>query len=159
MKRIVLSVLLLSVSGAAFAEAPGGPNCGWGNALFKGQSGLASHVVASFTNGIFGNNSFGMTSGTNGCSTDGSLTYGGGAVTIGAVMDEFSEDVAQGDGEALTAVAISFGVTEEDRPLFKQVMHENFSTVFPSDQVTAEEVASSVITLMHEDKVLAKYVS
>jgi len=158
MKRIILTVLLLSASGAAFADAPGGPDCGWGNALFKGSSGLASHVVASFTNGIFGNNSFGMTSGTNGCNTDGALTYGGESM-VGAVMDEFSEDVARGDGEALTAVAVSLGITEEDRPLFKQVMHDNFDTMFPSDQVTAEEVTASIITLMHDDKVLAKYVS
>ena len=158
MKRIILAVLLLNVSGVALAEAPGGPSCGWGNALFDGQSGLGVHIIASITNGTSGNNTFGMTSGTNGCATDGKLTYGGNSL-VGAVMDEFSEDVARGDGEALTAVAVSLGITEEDRPLFKQVMHDNFDTMFPSDQVTAEEVTASIITLMHDDKVLAKYVS
>ena len=78
---------------------------------------------------------------------------------VGAVMDEFSEDVARGDGEALTAVAISMGITEEDRVVFKQVMHENFDTMFPSDDVTAREVTDSIIALMLEDEVLAKYVS
>jgi len=158
MKRIILAVLLLNVSGVALAEAPGGPSCGWGNALFDGQSGLGVHIIASITNGTSGNNTFGMTSGTNGCATDGKLTYGGNSL-VGAVMDEFSEDVARGDGEALTAVAVSLGVSEDDRPVFKQVMHENFSTMFPSDQVTAEEVTTSIISLMREDEVLAKYVS
>ncbi len=158
MKRIILTALLLSFSGAAFAEAPGGPDCGWGNALFKGQSGLGSHLIASLTNGSTGNATFGMTSGTNGCGTDGTLTYGGNSL-VAAIMDEFSEDVARGDGEALTAVAVSLGVTEEDRPVFKQVMHDNFTTMFSSDQVTAEEVTVSIISLMREDRVLAKYVS
>lgn len=160
MKRIILAVFLMNASGAALADAPGGPNCGWGNMLFEGQTGLVMHLLATITNGSTGNNTFGMTSGTNGCSTDGALTYGGKAmVNISAVMDEFSEDVARGDGEALTAVAVSFGVSAEDRPVFNQVMHDNFSTVFPSEQVTAEEVTVSIITLMSEDQVLAKYVS
>jgi len=158
MKRIILAVLLINVSGAAFAVAPGGPNCGWGNALFEGQSGLGIHLLATITDGTSGNATFGMTSGTNGCSTDGTLTYGGKSM-VSALMDEFSEDVARGDGEALTAVAVSLGVTEEDRSVFNQVMHDNFITMFPSDQVTAEEVTASIITLMRDDSVLAKYVS
>jgi hypothetical protein len=158
MKRIILTTLLLSVSGSAFADAAGGPGCGWGQALFKGSSGLATHVVAATTNGISANNTFGMTSGTNGCDTSGSLTYGGEAM-VGAVMDEFSEDVARGDGEALTAVSVSLGISEDDRLLFKQVMHDNFTTMFPSDDVTAREVTDTIIALMLEDEVLAKYVS
>ena len=77
MKRILLGTLMTIASASAFAVAPGGPNCGWGNMLFKGQSGLPSHFVASTTNGTSGNATFGMTSGTNGCSTNGTLTYGG----------------------------------------------------------------------------------
>lgn len=158
MKRIILTALFLTVSGTAFAEAPGGPDCGWGNMLFDGKAGLGSHFLASWTNGTSGNATFGMTSGTNGCSPNGTLTYGGKGL-VGAVMDEFGKDVARGDGEALTAVAVSLGVAAEDRALFKQVMHDNFDTMFPSDQVTAEEVTASIISLMREDTVLSKYVS
>lgn len=75
MKRILLGSLFAIASANAFAEAPGGPGCGWGNMLFKGQRGLASHLVASTTNGSSGNATFGMTSGTNGCRTDGALSY------------------------------------------------------------------------------------
>jgi hypothetical protein len=99
-----------------------------------------------------------MTSGTNGCSTNGKLTYGGKSL-IGAVMDEFGEDVARGDGEALTAVAVSMGVSDADRPLFKSVMHENFSTLFPSSDVTAEQVSDTIVELMRSNEQLAKYVS
>jgi hypothetical protein len=158
MKRIIFTALLMSFSGGAFAAAAGGAGCGWGQALFKGSSGLAVHVVAATTNGISANNTFGMTSGTNGCDTSGTLNYGGEAM-VGAVMDEFSEDVARGDGEAMTAVAVSLGITEEDRPQFKQVMHDNFTAMFPSEDVTAREVTDTIISLMLEDEVLAKYVS
>ena len=116
------------------------------------------HVVAATTNGISANNTFGMTSGTNGCDTSGTLSYGGEAM-VGAVMDEFSEDVARGDGEALTAVAVALSIEEDDRALFKQVMHDNFDSLFPSEDVTAREVTDSIIALMLEDETLAKYVS
>ena len=77
MKKCIASIILLTASSTAFAEAPGGPNCGWGNMLFDGTSGLGNHVFASTTNGTSGNATFGMPSGTNGCSANGTLTYGG----------------------------------------------------------------------------------
>ena len=95
MKKLLLGTLLVAISSTALAEAPGGPSCGWGNMLFKGQRGMASHFVASTTNGTSGNATFGMTSGTNGCSTNGTLTYGGKPMLVGSnMMDELSEDMA-----------------------------------------------------------------
>lgn len=158
MKRVLIVATLLGMSGAAMAEAPGGPNCGWGNMLMDGQSGLGAHIIASLTNGTSGNATFGMTTGTNGCSANGKLTYGGKSL-VGAVMDEFSEDVARGDGEALTAVAVAMGVEESDRALFKQVMHDNFASLFPSADVTAEQVSERVVELMRANDQLAHYVS
>jgi len=157
MKKLVLGAVILAASSSAFAEAPGGPNCGWGNMLFEGQSGMAPHFLASTTNGTSGNASFGMTTGTNGCSTDGKLTYGGKQM-VGAMFDEFSADVAVGEGEALTAVAVAYGVSKEDRAAFAELAHKNFSVLFPSEKVTADEVTASLETLMKSDATLSKYV-
>lgn len=49
MKRILLGTLFTVVSLNAMAEAPGGPNCGWGNMLFEGQRGTPAHFLASTT--------------------------------------------------------------------------------------------------------------
>ena len=157
MKKLVTAAVLLVASSAAFAEAPGGPNCGWGNMLFNGDSGLGPHFGASTTNGTSGNATFGMTSGTNGCSTDGKITYGGKAM-INSMLDEFSSDVAAGQGDALTAVAVAYGVAKEDRAAFASLAHDNFSTLFPSENVTADEVTASLETLMKGDAQLSKYV-
>lgn len=156
-KKTLVSAILLTASSASFAVAPGGPGCGWGNMLFEGSSG-PMHFLASTTNGTSGNATFGMTSGTNGCSTAGTLTYGGKSL-IASIMGEFSEDVAQGQGEAVNAVAISMGVEKADRQHFAQVMHDNFSTLFPSAEVTSDEVYDNVISVMQSDETLSKYAS
>lgn len=158
MKKIIGSALLIVASSSAHAVAPGGGGCGWGNLLFDGQSGPAPHILAVTTNGTSGNNTFGMTTGTNGCSTDGSIGYSGKSL-FANIMSEFSEDVAAGEGEALNAVAVIMGVQPEDRDTFAQVTHENFNVLFPSENVTAEEVMSSLQAVMKSDARLAKYVS
>jgi len=156
MKKLLTGAILLTASSSAFAVAPGGPNCGWGNMLFEGDSGPV-HFLATTTNGTSGNKTFGMTSGTNGCSMSGSLTYGGKSM-LGSIMDEFSQDVAMGQGEALNAVAVMMGVAKEDRDTFAKVTHDNFATLFPSESVTAEEVLASLEGIMKADSKLAKYV-
>jgi site-specific recombinase XerD len=78
-------------------------------------------------------------------------------IDVSMIMDEFSEDIARGNGEALTAVAVSLGVTEADRALFKATMHNNFDSIFPSENVTTEHVVSTMFTLMKNDKELVKY--
>lgn len=155
-KEVLLAAALTLGSGSAMAEAPGGPGCGWGNLLFDGQSGMGPHFGATTTNGTSGNKTFGMTSGTNGCSVDGTLTYGGTSM-ISGIMDEFSEDVARGHGEALDAVAVMMGIEKSDRGIFAQVVHENFSTIFPHDRVTAQDVTESLIAVIKADARLAKY--
>ncbi|NPU93555.1 MAG: DUF3015 domain-containing protein [Gammaproteobacteria bacterium] len=160
MKKVLIGALLLGTSSLAMAEAPGGPSCGWGNMVFKGQSGMGPHFLASITNGTSGNATFGMTTGTNGCSVSGTLSYGGKAmVNLSAIMDEFIEDAANGQGEAMTAMAVSMGVQPEDRAAFAQAVHTNFDSIFPTADVTAEQVYSSIVDVMKADARLAKYVS
>ena len=159
MIRIIAGLALLSASSVALAGAAGGDaGCGWGNALFKGQSGTANHVLAGITNATFGNNTFGMTTGTNGCDTSGRLGYGGRSA-VSAIMDEFSEDVARGEGDALSTVAVLYGVEPSDRDTFARVMHENFVVIFPSEDVTTDQVIASIEQLMKADPVLAKYIA
>ena len=159
-KRMLIAASLMSLSLGAAAEAPGGPSCGWGNMLFAGNSGMAFHFLASTTNGTSGNATFGMTSGTNGCSVHGKLTYGGKSLLAqSSVMEEFTQDVARGDGEAMNAVAVSMGVPAESRPAFAEVMHQNFNTLFPTADVTSDQVYTTMVELMKTDARLKPYAS
>jgi len=155
----IIGATLLVCSSTAIADAPGGPNCGWGNMILEGKTGLANHMFALTTNGTSGNATFGMTFGTNGCSVEGPLTYGGDSmVWFDGILDEYSTDVALGNGEALEAVAVMIGVQTEDRAHFNEVMHENFALLFPSIDATAQDVMNSMVIVMAEDEKLNKYV-
>lgn len=158
MKKLLAGAAMLTISSASFAVAPGGPGCGWGNLLMEGKAGIGPHFLATTTNGTSGNATFGMTSGTNGCSTSGTITYGGKSM-IGAVMDEFSQDVAVGEGEALTAVAVAMQIAPADRAHFNEVLHDNFAALFPNADVTAEQVHTAVVSVMKQDTRLQAYVS
>ncbi|MBO3276784.1 DUF3015 domain-containing protein [Pseudomonas schmalbachii] len=158
MKRILLATLLASASAGAFAAAPGSDGCGWGNMLFKGQRGVATHVLAATTNGSSGNNTFGMTTGTNGCHTNGALTYGGKPMIIlSSIMDELSEDMAKGNGEALTTYAVVLGVQPEDRAHFAEVTQAHFAQIFDKSDVTAADVYANTQAVLKQDARLAKY--
>ncbi|MDQ8036296.1 MAG: DUF3015 domain-containing protein [Pedobacter sp.] len=159
MKKVILAAALLGSSVTAFAEAPGGPGCGWGNLLFKGQNGLPIHLLATLVNGTSGNATFGMTTGTNGCSTSGNLTYNGKSLLgMTGVLEEVAQDMAAGQGEALTALSVSMGIPTAERTHFNAVMHQNFSAIFTSKDVTAGEVADNITAVMQKDEKLAKFI-
>lgn len=67
-KLIALAVAVVAPT-LVHADNVGG--CGWGSKLFDGQQGVAPQVLAVTTNGTSGNQTFGITSGTSGCSQDG----------------------------------------------------------------------------------------
>lgn len=158
MKKMIFAAALLSSSTLVHADAAGGPGCGWGNMLFEGQSGLPMHLLATLVNGTSGNATFGMTTGTNGCDTSGSLTYSGKSLlAMNGVLEEVAQDMATGEGEALTALSVSMGVPAEERAHFNAVMHENFASIFTSEEVTAGEVADNIAAVMKKDAKLAKF--
>ena len=158
MRKTLLAVALIGTSFGAQANAPGGPGCGWGNMVFEGKSGLPVHLIATIVNGTSYNKTFGITSGTNGCNTDVALAYHGqNMLAQRGVLEEVAQDMAVGDGEALTALSVSMGIQPEDRGHFKKTMHENFNTIFSRDDVTADEVMSNIRNVMESDEKLATY--
>jgi hypothetical protein len=158
MKKIVTTTILASIASVSFAENSG-PGCGWGSMLFENQNGKASHILAATTNGTSGNNTFGMTSGTNGCDTTKTITYAGVSTVTYHNMDQLSEEMAQGHGEILSTIAALFGVQSEDTEVFMSVMKANYDSVYPNADVTSQQVVDQMVSIMQKDARLSKYLS
>lgn len=151
--------LSLSLSSLSKAEAPGGPDCGWGNMLFQGDKGFVPHTAAYLTNGLTSFNAFfGIVFGTNGCETDGVLTYTGEPMLgLNDMLDELAEDIARGSGEALSALSVAMKIEKKDRPHFEAVLHENFSEIFTDENINATEVMNNIARIISKDEQLKNY--
>lgn len=154
-KLIALSILL-AIPASAYADNVGG--CGWGSKLFDGQKGIFPQVLAVTTNGTSGNQTFGISSGTSGCSQDGAVKSAWKtAAFIDANMNRLALDASRGEGESITSLAALVGVTSEDNSAFASAMQNNFDAIFTGPSVSSTDVASALRNVLAADAGLSKY--
>jgi len=158
MKKLLVAVAVAAVVPAS-AMAAGENNignCGWGSKLFDGQSGIAPQVLAVTTNGTFGNQTFAITSGTSGCTQDGTVKSNWKtALFIDGNKEMLARDMSVGSGETLDSLAHLMGVEAQDRAAFNQVAKENLWKIFAADS-TADIVANFRQVLSANEQ-LARY--
>ncbi|WP_417545072.1 DUF3015 domain-containing protein [Marinobacter sp.] len=153
MKKLIAGAILLGASSMAFAQ----PGCGVGAMIWKGQSGVAPHVLAATTNATFGNQTFGMTTGTLGCQTNESVQSM--AMYMDSNIDKVARDMSRGSGENLETLAVLLGVEATDRDAFRQILQDNFAAVFPSSDTTSGEAVDAIVALLEKHESLSKYVA
>ena len=77
MKKLYLaSALAVVMAFSSNAMAVDSTGCGLGSMAWRGQSGVVPQILAVTTNGTFGNQTFGISSGTSGCDQNGRVTGG-----------------------------------------------------------------------------------
>jgi opacity protein-like surface antigen len=160
MKRILFAAVAVAAltTGAAHAANTNNVGCGLGTMAFKGQSGLGPQVMAVTTNGTSGNQTFGITSGTLGCTKNGVVDPPQAAAAFTASnIDNLARDAARGEGESLESLAETMGVEEQDKPAFFAMSKDNFSTIFASENDTAGDVLNAWYGVMAGDEVLKRY--
>lgn len=156
MKKALVAVVLAGLPGLALADNVG--QCGWGSKLFDGQKGLAPQVLAVTTNGTFGNQTFGITSGTSGCTQDGTVTSNWKtSMFIDGNKQRLARDMSIGSGETLDSLAHLMGVREEDRAQFNRAAQRNLARIFPSEDVPTEQIMLSLKQVLSSDSQLAQY--
>jgi len=159
MKKTLISVALLAGMSATSAfAAQENTGCGLGSMIFDGKSGVAPQVLAVTTNGTSGNQTFGITSGTLGCTQDGVVQSTQKlSMFTGSNMDKLARDMSVGHGESLETMASLMGIQDQDKATFYSVAQQNFDTIFSSDDVTAEQVLASLHDVMAKDETLSRY--
>ena len=103
---IMVFVLVLFSASMAFAVPEENCGCGLGSMILEGQDGLISQLAATVTNGISGNQTFGITTGTLGCEKADSIVMNEKVnIFVAENMDNLAIDIASGQGETLDALA------------------------------------------------------
>ena len=160
MKKILTVAAVLAVFPVA-AMAAGENNigsCGWGSKVFDGQSGVIPQVLAVTTNGTSGNQTFGITTGTSGCTADGAVRSNWKtAMFIDGNKVALQRDISTGSGEALDSLAHLLGVEAQDRVAFNRLAKDNLARIFPSEGVATEQVVGSLREVLASDARLARY--
>ena len=156
MKRLFMVVAVVAVSlvlaGSAFAAGQAHQNtgCGLGTMLFKGaaDNSVLLQTFQATTNGIYGNQTFGITTGTSDCAQPKNFANNERLNEfMVANMDNLARDIAQGRGETLDAFAELLGVPAEKRPEFYGQLQSGFSRIFTSPGVQMASVMDNISTV------------
>jgi len=133
-------------------------SCGWGSKLFDGQNGVGPQVLGATTNGTFGNQTFGITSGTSGCTQDGAVkSTWKTAMFIDGNKEKLARDMSLGQGETLDSLAKVMGVREEDKAAFFLATKENLGRIFATENASTDQILASLKEVLAENSTLARY--
>jgi hypothetical protein len=156
MKRVIAVVAVVALSlasvGVAFAagQARSNTGCGLGSMLFKNNADdkVLLQTFQATTNGIYGNQTFGITTGTSECQQPKNFVSNQQLNEfMVANMDNLARDIAQGRGETLDAFAELIGVPAEKRPEFYAQLQNGFAKIFTSPGVQMASVMDNISTV------------
>lgn len=158
MKKLLITLSLVAVLPTMAMAADNVGGCGVGSLIFKGQKGVAPQVLAVTTNGSFGNQTFGITTGTLGCTQDGMVTSNmKTAMFIDSNKDQLARDMSAGSGETLASLSHLLGIDSKDQAAFNRLAKDNVSRIFTSENVATEQVVASLRQVLASDANLSHY--
>jgi hypothetical protein len=157
---LVIGFVVLSLG---FAQAAGnpdnGPGCGLGKLAwmdYASQKQIAPQVMMATTNGTFGSQTFGISSGTSGCTNDGVIMKNKHVSLTSATFEDLGQQMAQGHGEHLASLARLLGIREQDQPAFFALVQEKYTTLMESGRTTPLAMLQALQAIMAQDPVLAR---
>lgn len=149
---LVLTIVgFLVISTMSISEAKegyGAAGCGLGSLVFGNEPGIVQ-VFAATTNGTFGSQTFGITTGTSNCEKQAKFASNERLNEfVSENMDNLAKDIAQGQGESLDTLAEILGISSEERESVYKKLQANFSNIFTSENVVSADVIDNIIVLI-----------
>jgi hypothetical protein len=146
-----VSMLFVAAEGAAHADGYGPAGCGLGAMLIGSKPGIVQ-IFAATTNGIFGNQTFGITSGTLGCGSSPAPGVASAKSYVETNRQSFAKDVARGQGETIANLSQLAGCADSSAVAAK--LQANFKTVFPTANTSDTQVSAATVNLLKSDTAL-----
>jgi len=161
---LMVSVVMLFVGmqvGLAVAANPDtGPGCGLGKlawADFKHQKNVGPQVLMATTNGTFGSQTFGISTGTSGCTNDGQVWAEHKVNVFAAInFENLSQEMAQGKGEHLASLATLMGVPAEHQAEFFAMTQERYASLVEAGETSPIAMVKALNDAVAAHPVLAK---
>lgn len=156
MKKIFVIVAVISLMFGSLAFAAGqaqqNTGCGLGAAAVgaQGDDSLLLQLVITFLNGISGNQTFGITSGTSECKAPTKIVENERTKEfVAANMDNLAKDIAVGHGESLDTFAELMKISDERRSEVYVKLQANFSSIFTSEEVESADVIDNIVAIIN----------
>ena len=148
-KQWIFGLLAGALFFATAAQAAGNhpmAGCGLAYMLFaKDDNSKGTQILAATTNGFFGAQIFGITSGTSGCTEDGMVSLEKELELFASInLNNLAEEMAKGSGEYVIAFAALLGADEKTQPIFLNFFQERYEVLFPSEETTAIEMLEAL---------------
>ncbi len=157
MKRVIVLVISMTILsyGVAFGAGDAHMNtgCGLGTMLFKNSAdnSVLLQVLQATTNGTFGNQTFGITTGTSECKRPAKFVKNERLNQFVAEnIDNLAKDIARGSGESLDTLAELMEIAPEARPEVYSRLQANFSNIFTSERVETADVIDNIVSIITE---------
>ena len=155
-KFVAITVTSLMMTPLVFAKGGSHPmaGCGLGYVLFASKdNSRPAQIFAATTNGTSGNQTFGITSGTLGCTESGMIAKNKQAEVYAEVnLRQLSHDIAIGKGESLDAFSKIVGVKDAGQEKFCQLLKSNYAVLFPNASASSTDFLSRLDKMMSDHR-------
>jgi len=145
MKKILISVIaVLALGTIGMANVNSQTGCGLGSMIIKDDSTAIMLALQATTNGISGNQTFGITSGTLGCKKTEFVMNEMAEEFVASNMDILAKEIAIGHGESINTLAELLHV--EDTATFSASLQTNYNAIYTSQKVQMSDVLDNIAT-------------
>ena len=148
---LVVAAVAVTASASALAEGYGAAGCGLGSLVFEPSSGF-TQIFAATTNGTFGSQTFGITSGTSNCADT-----GGGSASARAFVETnrvaLAKDIARGSGETIDSLSRLAGCRASSAVGVS--LQQRFDHIFADVAASDAQVGDNVVQALRDDRSLA----
>jgi hypothetical protein len=161
---IALTIILVSapISLALAMNPDNGPGCGLGKLAwsdFKRPKNIGPQVLMATTNGTFGSQTFGISTGTSGCTNDGKVWAEERTnVFVAETFDGLTAEIAKGEGEHLASLATMMGVPVEQHSEFFALTQERYEELVRAGDTSPAAMIKALSDAMVGHRVLAQVV-
>ncbi len=134
-------MLALMFSSVAFSAGYGEAGCGLGSVVFGNSKGF-TQIFASTTNGTFGSQTFGISSGTSNCGGLGREAV----AFIEINKASLQNDISKGFGETVISLSEIYGCKKTES--FGRALQKNYKEIFKSND--AKDINNEINSIINK---------